>query len=46
MAGDLGYERVYATTTAAAGILERLGWEFVKTVVYEDGEHSLYGCRL
>jgi RimJ/RimL family protein N-acetyltransferase len=46
VAGDLGFERVYATTTAAAGILERLGWEFVKTAVYQDGEHSLYGCKL
>lgn len=46
VAGDLGYERVYATTSAAAGILERLGWEFVKTAVYQDGEHSLYGCKL
>jgi RimJ/RimL family protein N-acetyltransferase len=46
VAGDLGYERVYATTSAAAGILERLGWEFVKTVVYQDGEHSLYWCKL
>ena len=46
VAGDLGFERVYATTTGAAGILERLGWEFVKTVVYQDGEHSLYRCKL
>lgn len=46
VAGELGYERVYATTTAAAGILERLGWEFVKTAVYQDGEHTLYRCRL
>jgi N-acetylglutamate synthase-like GNAT family acetyltransferase len=46
VARDQGYERVYAITTAAVGILERLGWEFVKTVVYQDGEHSLYGCKL
>ena len=46
VAGDLGFERVYATTSAAAGILERLGWEFVKTAVYQDGEHSLYRCNL
>lgn len=41
-----GYEAVFATTLAAAGILERLGWEFFKTVVHEDGEFSLYRCRL
>jgi RimJ/RimL family protein N-acetyltransferase len=46
VAGDLGFERVYATTSAAAGILERLGWEFVKTAVYQDGEHALYRCKL
>lgn len=41
-----GYETVYATTTAAAGILEGLGWQFIKTVVVSDGEHSLYRCDL
>jgi len=46
VARDLEYETVYATTTAAARILERLGWEFVKTAVYQDGEHALYRCRL
>lgn len=46
VAREQGFERVYATTTAAAGILERLGWEFVKTVVYSDGEHTLYRCEL
>ena len=46
VAHDLGYETVYATTSTAAGILERLGWEFVKTAVYQDGEHSLYRCNL
>jgi hypothetical protein len=28
-----GYETVYATTVQAAGILDRLGWEFIKTVL-------------
>ena len=41
-----GYETVFATTVAAAGILERLGWEFLKTVVHEDEELPLYGCKL
>jgi len=46
LARDQGYETVFATTVAAAGILERLGWELVKTVVHEDGELSLYRCTL
>jgi GNAT superfamily N-acetyltransferase len=46
LASDQGYEMVYATTVAAAGILERLGWAFIKTVVHQDGQLSLYGCEL
>jgi predicted N-acetyltransferase YhbS len=46
VARDQGFETVYATTTAAAGILERLGWEFLKTAVYQNAEHSLYRCNL
>jgi GNAT superfamily N-acetyltransferase len=46
LALDQGYETVYATTVVAAGILEGLGWEFVKTVIYPDGEVSLYRCKL
>ena len=41
-----GYETVYATTFAAAGILERLGWEFLQTVVHQDGQTALYRCKL
>ena len=41
-----GYETVHATTVVAAGILERLGWEFIKTVEYEDGPVALYRCKL
>ena len=41
-----GYETIYATTVVAAGILERLGWEFIQTVVYQDGPISLYRCKL
>ena len=43
---DQGYETVFATTVAAAGILERLGWEFIKTVIYQDGPTGLYRCKL
>jgi hypothetical protein len=41
-----GYDTVYATTVAAAGILEGLGWEFVKTVIYQGGQQAMYRCKL
>jgi len=43
---DQGYKTVYATTVAAAGILERLGWEFLQTVMHQDGQTALYRCKL
>lgn len=46
LALDQGYETVYATTVVAAGILERLGWQFIRTVVHSDGRLSLYRCDL
>jgi RimJ/RimL family protein N-acetyltransferase len=46
LALDQGYATVYATTVVAAGILERLGWEFIKTVVHKDGQLALYRCKL
>ena len=46
LALDQGYERVHATTVKAADILERLGWEYIKTVVHSDGEVALYQCEL
>lgn len=46
LARKQGYETVFATTVAAAGILERLGWEFVKTVIHQDGQTALYRCKL
>lgn len=46
LALDQGYEAVFATTVVAAGILERLGWEFIKTVTHEDGPLALYRCKL
>lgn len=46
LALDQGYETVYATTVLAAGILERLGWEFIKTVIHQDGQLALYRCKL
>jgi hypothetical protein len=46
LALDQGYETVYATTAAASGIMERLGWEFIKTVIHQDGPLALYRCKL
>jgi len=46
IAREQGYKTVSATTVAAAGILERLGWDFVKTVIQQDGQVSLYRCKL
>lgn len=46
VAREQGYETVFATTVAAAGILERLGWEFIKTVVHQDGPLAWYRCKL
>jgi RimJ/RimL family protein N-acetyltransferase len=43
---DHGYETVSATTVTATGILERLGWKFIKTVIHQDGKLSLYRCEL
>ena len=45
-AREQGYETVFATTVAAAGILERLGWEFIKTVIHQDGQTASYQCKL
>ena len=46
LALEQGYETVFATTVLAAGILERLGWECVKTVNLQDGQVALYRCKL
>jgi len=46
LARDQGYATVSATTVVAAGILERLGWEFIKTVIHSDGQLALYRCIL
>ena len=46
LARNQGYATVFATTVAAAGILERLGWEVIKSVIHEDGQTALYRCKL
>ncbi len=46
LAHEQGHDTVFATTVTAAGILERLGWEFIETVVHHDGQLALYRCKL
>jgi len=46
LAHDQGYETVFATTGAAAGILKRLGWEFIKKDVHHDEQLALYRCKI
>ncbi len=46
VARELGFDAVFATTVNAAGILEGLGWVYLKMVSYENGDHALYRCRL
>jgi len=46
LAIDQGYEAIYATTETAAGILERLGWEFLQMVNHQDEQLALYRCQL
>ena len=46
LAREQGYETVYATTGVAAGILERLGWEFIQTVDHRGEQLALYRCKL
>jgi GNAT superfamily N-acetyltransferase len=46
VAREQGYERVYATTVTARGILERLGWKLVQPVSHGDEQLLLYGCTL
>jgi RimJ/RimL family protein N-acetyltransferase len=42
LARDQGYERIYATTAVAGGILERLGWRQIKAFIHQDEQHTLY----
>ena len=46
LAQEQGYERIYATTVTARGILERLGWTLVQMVSHGDEKQLLYGCEL
>jgi predicted N-acetyltransferase YhbS len=46
VAREQGYERVYATTVKARGILERLGWKLVMELQHEDESLLLFECEL
>ena len=37
-----GFERVYATTVTAVGILERLGWKLIREILHDDEQLALY----
>lgn len=41
-----GYAQVYATTAVAGGILERLGWQQVKTFDHDSEQQTLYRSAL
>ena len=46
LAARLNYPVIYATTNTARGIVERLGWERMETVVHHGEEIGLYQKEL
>ncbi len=46
LAREQGYERIYAATAAAHGILERLGWHRVRSFSHGDEQLAIYRCEL
>jgi len=46
VAQEQGYKVVYAATVTARGILERLGWKLVQTVLHGDEQLMLYSREL
>ena len=46
LARERDYEKVYATTVNARGILEHLGWELVEAISHDDDPRWLYRCKL
>ncbi len=46
VAQEKGYKRVYATTVAARGILENLGWTLVQPVSHDGEQLELLRCEL
>jgi len=46
LATRLGYPVIYTTTNTASGIIERLGWERMESVVHHGEELGLYRVKL
>jgi predicted N-acetyltransferase YhbS len=46
VAQEQGFQRVYAVTGMAHGILERLGWTLIQAVSDGDEQLGLYRCEL
>ncbi|HMO57656.1 MAG TPA: GNAT family N-acetyltransferase [Roseiflexaceae bacterium] len=46
LARQQGYERVYATTITARGILERLGWKLIEVVSHNSEQLLMFCCEL
>jgi len=46
LAREQGFERVYATTGPASGILERLGWEWLQNISHENEHVGLYRIEI
>lgn len=46
LAREQGCPRVYAATVTAQGILERLGWQRIRTVTHGGEQTVLYRCDL
>lgn len=45
LAYQLQFEAVYATTIQARGILEKLGWRYIKTLTHSDEEFPLFSYK-
>lgn len=46
VAREQGHKNLYASTIAASGILEKLGWKLVKLVQHDHEQLALYACQL
>jgi RimJ/RimL family protein N-acetyltransferase len=45
-ADELGIQTLYATTHVAGGILKRLGWKQLGSVLHDEEQIALYQCTL
>jgi hypothetical protein len=42
VAKNIGYARIYCGTSTAGHLLERRGWQFMKHVIYNGEDVSIY----